>query len=318
MGSNVSIACSWLSQVIEFPLQDSIRELRTGYQSVSECLEQSLAECDLRTAELVDCRQQLMAANRNLAEQEHRLAQRAQAEADAQSQCAALRQRVDAMQSQLGEWQLQASAAQAEAERNQQRLEIQIEHNQQLLAQMSRLESEGEVSRDELAQLRAQFGPLAEAASDTGRLRGELALAQAELARLHDQVAGTPENVDLRAQLAAVEAEREHMESELELLRNRGAELSEALAEQKRTMSQQREDWHEELRQLRRAVERQSELLAQSPNGKLDNRQSTQMDRSQTQPSQNARGGGMMVDSVLEQFALLQKDKVRKLTDSPG
>jgi chromosome segregation ATPase len=315
---NVSLAGSSFSKAVEFPLHESIRELRTGYESVSECLEQSLAECDLRAAELVDCRQQLMTANRNLADQEHRLAERARTEADAQSRCAALQQRVDAMQSQLGELQLLASGAQAEAAQSQQRLEIQIEHNGQLHAQMTRFESEGEVSRSELAQLRAQFGPLAESASDAARLRGELASAEAELARLRDQTASVPADADLREQLTAAEAEREHMESELELLRNRGAELSEALAEQTRTIADEREQWNEELRQLRRAVERQAELLARGPSDSPDNAQAPAADPPRTRPSQSGHGDGVVVDSLLEQFALLQKDKVRKRAGVSG
>jgi hypothetical protein len=138
------------------------------------------------------------------------------------------------------------------------------------------------------------------------------------LARFRDQAASVPADTDLREQLTAADAEREQMESELELLRNRGAELAEALAEQKRTTADEREQWNEELRQLRRAVERQSELLALGSSETPDHAQVPPADSPRTRPSQNRQGDGVVVDSVLEQFAQLQKDKVRKRAGSSG
>jgi chromosome segregation ATPase len=313
LGLDVSVEFSVSPKTIDFPLQDSIRELRKGYQSVSECLEQSLAECDLRIAELADCRRQLVEANRNVAGQEKRVAEHARAEAAALERCTAVQQKLAAIECERSELELRASHAEAEATQSKQRLEIQNEHHQQLQAQISRLESEGEASRAELAQLRGQFGSLAETAADAARLRGELAAAVAELARLREQVASVPDEELLRGQLAAAQAERGDMESELELLRSRGAELSEALAEQKRVMADERDHWNEELRHLRRAVERQSELLAQGSASVAENGVALPADPPRARPANNNYGDGVVVDSVVEQFALLQKNKVRKL-----
>jgi hypothetical protein len=63
-------------------------------------------------------------------------------------------------------------------------------------------------------------------------------------------------------------------------------------------------------------VERQSELLTQAPSRMPDNEQAPAADPPRARPAQTARGEGVVVDSLLEQFALLQQDKVRKLTGS--
>jgi hypothetical protein len=104
------------------------------------------------------------------------------------------------------------------------------------------------------------------------------------------------------------------LENELDVLRHRGAELTETLAEQKRLVAEEREHWNEELRHLRRAVERQSEVLNQRPahapspppaNGAGPDR-----------PASNGQSADKVVGSVLEQFEMLQRNKIRKLANT--
>jgi chromosome segregation ATPase len=267
-----------------------------GYQSVSECLEQTMAECDLRAAELDDSRRQLAHACRNLSACEKQLAERTAAEADLANRCGTQKTDLDAKQSQL-------AAA-------NERLQIQVEQNQQSRRQNEQAETEREALRGEVAQLRAQFGPLAELATETGLLRGELAAAQAELVRLRDQPVSAPADPLLQEQLAAAELQRQQLESELDGLRHRGAELSEALAEHKRSAAQEREQWNDELRQLRRAVERRSEVVAR--------RVTPLPDQPPSRPSNDSREENTVVGSVLAQFETLQKNKVRKVANSSG
>ena len=68
MDSNVPLDLAIPLKSIEHPLHDSIRELRQGYQSLSDCVEQAMAECDQRGSELADCRRQLAEARRSLME----------------------------------------------------------------------------------------------------------------------------------------------------------------------------------------------------------------------------------------------------------
>src|SRR5258708_36052297 len=90
-------------KTFERPLQDSIRELRRGYQSVSECREQTLAECDARTAELSDCRRQLSDTARRLAEREQQLAERTQSHTALTAQYGALQAELDARRAELAQ-----------------------------------------------------------------------------------------------------------------------------------------------------------------------------------------------------------------------
>jgi hypothetical protein len=100
----------------------------------------------------------------------------------------------------------------------------------------------------------------------------------------------------------------------LDSLRNRGAELAEMLAEQKQSAIQEREQWNDELRQLRRAVERQAEALvrrtATAPAG------TPAPDPVAGRPAgSNGKDDNRVVGSVLAQFETLQKNKVRKVAN---
>jgi chromosome segregation ATPase len=143
------------------------------------------------------------------------------------------------------------------------------------------------------------------------------------LLRANDQAQSSPEVEPLRQKLAASEVERQQLENELDLLRHRGAELSQQLVELKRTAAAEREQWNEELRQLRKAVEMQSEALAHHaaaprpavPNGAPSaSQQDTVSDNTRRTSSTGAsRAEESVLGSVMEQFEALQKSKVRNL-----
>lgn len=301
---------------LEQPLRDSIRELRRGYQAVSDCLEQTMAECDVRGTELADCRRQLAEARRSLSEYEKQLAERTRADGDLAHRYAAVKKQVETKQTELSQANDRASHAQAEDAQSKQRLELQIEQSQQLRQQNERMQAEAESSRGELAQLRTQFTALAESAAESVKLRGELADAKSLLARQQEQLAAAPADNNLSEELAAERSQRQQLENELDVLRHRGAELSEALAEQKRAVADEREHWNEELRQLRRAVEKQSEMInqrpAQSPVGQ------PVVEAVQNRPTSNGQGADKVIGSVLEQFEMLQRNKIRKLANTSG
>jgi hypothetical protein len=97
-------------------------------------------------------------------------------------------------------------------------------------------------------------------------------------------------------------------------LRNRGAELSEALAEQKRLSTAEREHWNEEFKQIRRAVEKQSELLVQRPAAAMAGEQPVHVAATRAASSPGVTSS--VIGSVLEQFEMLQKSKIRKLAST--
>ncbi len=263
MGLNVSLDLSLRLKALGRPLQESIRELRRGYQSVSECLEQALADCEQRGSELADCRHQLVEARQSLSQCERQIADRAGAEADLSNRCATLEQHLEIKTAELSQAHEKVIHAQAECAQHHQRLELQAEQSDELGARIARLESDYGEARDELGQLRGQFAPLAETASEAARLRGELDAAQADIARLRDQAAPPGEGAELQAQLSEVQAERQQLQVELDAVRQRATELTEALAEQQQGSAAERDRWSEELRHMRQVLEQQSETWSQ-------------------------------------------------------
>ncbi len=300
--------------LLKQPLHDSIDELREGYRSLSECVEQAVAECEQRGSELADCRRQLAEARRSMLEQEKALAERNHAEADATRRWNELGKRLETTQAELGQAQETLLRVQGEELQSRQRLELQLEHNRQLQEQIEQLKGDAVQAREELSQLRVQFGPLTETAVAAERLRGELAAAQTDLVAARERLEAKNKEPDLREPLAAALAEREQIEVELDQLRHRAAELADALAEQKRQQGEQREQWNEELRLLRRAVDRQSELLAKGASISA----AAQPAAGAPAGDKSAAPGGndQVLDTVLQQFEMLQKNKVRKMAKS--
>jgi hypothetical protein len=163
-----------------------------------------------------------------------------------------------------------------------------------------------------MAQLRTQFGPLAESLAESVALRTALATAQAELAHLQQQLAAPQPNALAHEQLAAADLQRQQLEIELDALRHRGAELAEALSEQKQAALLEREQWNDELRQLRRAVEKQSEVLTR----RAVPAASAAAEPAAARAVPLTKEDNRVVGSVLAQFETLQKNKARKVANS--
>jgi chromosome segregation ATPase len=297
--------------LLKQPLHDSIEELREGYRSLSECVEHAVTECEQRGTELADCRRQLAEARRSMLEQEKALAKQAEAETDASRRWSELEQRFNTTQAELSQAREELMRVRSDEVQSRQRLELQLEHNQQLQEQIEPLKQSATQSHDELSQLRVQFGPLTETAVEAERLRGELAAMRTDLAAVREQLEKKSQEPDLREPLAQAQVEREQVEAELDQLRHRAAELTDALAEQKRLQNEQREQWSEELRLLRRAVDRQSELLANRTMPTAAAQPELNGSEGESQPP--AAKNDQVLDTVLQQFEMLQKNKVRKM-----
>ena len=110
-------------------------------------------------------------------------------------------------------------------------------------------------------------------------------------------------------QQAAWQRDRASLEKELDMVRAQAAELSEALAEQKRQMEIQRAEWTQELRQMRRLLE----MMAQRQLDQQENEQSRPaLQPAAAQPAAPASADDPVLDSVMAQFEMLQKDISRR------
>ncbi len=108
-------------------------------------------------------------------------------------------------------------------------------------------------------------------------------------------------------QIHELERERVTLEAELEMVRTRAAELSDTLAQERRQMSEDRAEWANELKQLRRLMERQTAVSVAT--AAAQPRQAPAEKQPSEQPAAAASASRLdpVVGSVLAQF-----DKIRQ------
>ena len=119
----------------------------------------------------------------------------------------------------------------------------------------------------------------------------------------------------LERQHVELEQDRRLMESELESVRNRAAELTEALSEQKRTAQQQQSQWTGELKRMRRLLEGMSQVLVRRES-LAGNGNSAPGNQPTTHQDTNAANVDPVLDSVMAQFEMLQKDLAERRANS--
>ncbi len=128
-----------------------------------------------------------------------------------------------------------------------------------LRRQIEELASDRHSLERELDEAREEITKLSSTAVELASVRVELADARAKASRLRDQlVAASGTEQEHRAMLADSEIERRRLESDLDSLRRRAAELSEDLTTHKRQAAQERSAWNAELKQWRLLFEKQA------------------------------------------------------------
>jgi chromosome segregation ATPase len=186
--------------------------------------------------------------------------------------------------------QLHEQARQSAGEQQQAWTDFRTSHEEEWTGHRSELHSLQETIEDRLEQLTAIASQLsaaraqAESAADPGR--------QQELERLLQ---------DARQQRAAWEQERSGLEAELEVVRNRAAELSENLAEQRRQAAEHQAALAAELKRMR--------SLLEAISGRMQPGTPTTSGSVHT-----TAGDDAALDSVLAQFELLQRDIAERRT----
>jgi chromosome segregation ATPase len=179
-----------------------------------------------------------------------------------------------------------------------------------------------EAVQNQLDRLVAFAAELSEAHGDLSGVRGELAAVRNELQAERDLRQSMPapeappateENLQHQIQQMAqqqslLERDRKELETELELVRGRAAELSESLAEQKRLLAQQQTEWAKEFKRMRCLLEGMSGRFAEgmAPSA------------APVQAGQNGPAAATstspdpVLNSVLAQFEILQRDVARR------
>jgi chromosome segregation ATPase len=180
----------------------------------------------------------------------------------------------------------------------------------QLHAAFAKLEEQRDDLRERLDVCREELARRADATEQLAATQAELSQARGEILQLREQV----DEQRYAGQFdSAAEQDRIALETELELVRRRAAELSELLAEQKDQMTQQQTIWSSELKILRQLLETQSHSLHVGRPSEPVHAQGVPLVASPPAPAaETPSPENPVVDSIMEQFAKLQKDVAQR------
>lgn len=287
-------------------VESALAQLRTGGEEFEQFINEQLdglfrlnQQLDARRQQL-DQREQAIRTER---EDSQKQIARAESERDAENtaRLAQLAAELDAARGELTAARSELGVVQASAQRD---VDAAVQQANELRAAAD--------ERDELSvkldRVQKESTQLAGAAEELETIRAELAAVRAELAERKRQASSTaaPPDEETARRLQSLEQERSALETELEHVRIRAAETADALDEQKRRSTVERAEWSGELKQLRRTLERQSQLLA-------ERRHETPTVATPPAAKSNDRhSSDPVLDSVMAQFETLQKDLIRR------
>ena len=186
-------------------------------------------------------------------------------------------------------------------------LEQELSSARAQIARSTELEQQRAALEQELGEARGQISRLADANAELAKVRGELAAARAELLDQSGRSANASESDGAwRDQVRDLQHERAMLEAELETVRRRVVEMAETASSEKQRTAQERSEWSKEFKQLRKLLEVQTLSPAKTP---------APAEAVPAAAAQVAAGGGdPMLESVMAQFDMLQKDIARRRT----
>lgn len=189
-------------------------------------------------------------------------------------------------------WDAQRQASEADLRERTERLE---QERAELNTQWERAREQAEANRAELAEL-AEARREIHARRETIEQDASEAGPDPEFQGRFDQVVGE------RQELAE---ERAALETELELVRNQTAELAETIAAERKQSAEERSEGSAELKRMRRLLELIADRSTAAPASP----------QAAARPSGDAAGeppADPVLDSVMAQFEVLQKDLARR------
>jgi len=214
-------------------------------------------------------------------------------------------------------WQSERTQAEGDLREQAARLEAQramiATERDQAWKEVERRRSEVE---QELAQARAD---LAEARREIERLRNGLQSVSTEAAQPQADPKLEQQLQQMAKEHAKLDQERLVLETELDTVRNRAAEMAETLAEQRRQMAAEREQWTQELRRMRRVLEAISAKQVEHRADLGSRREFVELQETAAACPRSAAADGdgdPVLGSVMAQFEMLQKDITRRRKDN--
>lgn len=307
-------------------LRESLEALHGNGRELADFVAESFREFEALHATLAERQQQLTLEGQRLAEKQLEL-ETLHATLDPGRQ-ADEQARLQALEAELTELNCEMAQQQSVLERKEHqrqeleaRLAAQVEQATQLAAERDAALADRQQMSSELQSVQEQAGRLSTASAELDTARSELAQARGESQRLREQLLAAQSanhgDGQLKHRLSEAEEERRNLERELEAVRQRAAEMAETLVEQKRQMAEDRAQWNTELRQLRRLLERQAELLTERthvPAAPTAAARREPVGAAVATAAAPTRSGGVdpVLGDVMAQFERLQQDRQRR------
>ncbi len=160
----------------------------------------------------------------------------------------------------------------------------------------------------QLARLAAIASELATTKTEFQSMRDDVERCNQEVAAIKTAAPAGEQNThfaEMERNYSALQQERAMLEKELDDLRNRAADLTHSLSDQKRQSAMQQTQWNEELKKMRGLMETVTRhITADEPRESA--RDSTPM------PKPNPDAVDPALSSVLAQFEMLQQDRAKR------
>jgi chromosome segregation ATPase len=205
----------------------------------------------------------------------------------------------------------------------------------QLLAQVTALQTERDELHSELSATNERMTKLAnvavgvaESKAETASVKSELSATKDELTSLRAELsrerqratAGASEvEKQLRVQLDELTRERSLIEVQLESVRERAAELAAQLDDQQRHFSNEQQRWHSQLGDLTRVMAVSSRNTQVPGDTTAESVRQSSLPTRRTapatptpRPETEAPSGNPMIDSVMAQFQMVQREAARR------
>jgi DNA repair exonuclease SbcCD ATPase subunit len=291
------------------PLQETASEFRTECAALEQFVEKLLRDLDYLRLELEHKADELEETQQRLDERSRQLEEQRTLSAKLAQHLEHQETQFDLTLGELRELRQQMAQSQQEAAEREAAGRATSEELLTLQQRIVQLEAE----RDELRR-HASMGAAAPPAEsrpswlgELDELRLQLVEAQSELSSAIQRAAESnvaPATASSSSPPAEWDAERNELESELELVRSRAAELQEIVDTQRRELAGSREEMSGELKQLRRLIEQQAEqAVRQAP---------VAAKHEPADEAEGASGDDPVMNSVMAQFAKLQKDVAQR------
>jgi DNA repair exonuclease SbcCD ATPase subunit len=240
------------------------------------------------------------------------------------NECSEFEHLVQSLFDQLDQLRSELDRKAQEIERERQRVMEQRKETSRIAHQFEHQEAKLSEALNEIEELKNLVSRTGQDSSQRDALVRDLATARKELADARAELArggGGGSGGEDGERVAALERERAALEAELELVRGRASELYESLAQERKSATEHRSETTTELKQLRRIVEKQAELLSERPapahappsERRLPARESHPTceigsDDVDDETLESVPSSDPVISSVMAQFAKLQKE----------